>query len=73
MQIDSALLLVTVPQRAYSITTRIKTPYFLADALDNIILKEHIPLQQGLRHITVLAVRPTTVSRSKSIFHYNKD
>jgi len=36
-------------QRPYSITTRIKTPGLSTVAFSAIVVRDHIPLQQGLR------------------------
>ena len=40
---------ITLSQRAYSIKTRIKTHIYPIHGYSKYILREHIPLKQGLR------------------------
>ena len=47
---DQYKIPIPIPQRAYSIKTRIKTPLCLYLLEDEAALREHIPLKQGLRH-----------------------
>ena len=63
---------VKTPQRAYSITTRIKTAGGVVGIRNGHGLREHIPLQQGLRLLSEELSCPCFWS-SESIFHYNKD
>ena len=57
--------------RAYSITTRIETSFFGLSFFTLDLLREHIPLQQGLRPF--FWARYDSPKGSESIFHYNKD
>ena len=50
-------------QRAYSIRTRIKTVHFFYDGVCPCVVREHIPLEQGLRPYTNLSVSPVHVVR----------
>ena len=55
-------------QRAYSIKTRIKTAHFSLLRQPSLVLREHIPLKQGLRRNILHRARCRHIN-SESIFH----
>ena len=54
-------------QRPYSIRTRIKTPPNLFSKASHLTVRDHIPLEQGLRPKMTDAY--TFVAKSETIFH----
>ena len=54
-------------QRPYSIRTRIKTCIDLVDTVNDTEVRDHIPLEQGLRQTTAVKTALETVS--ETIFH----
>ena len=61
-----------ISTRPLSTTTRIKTFVAVSDACNQEIVRDHCPLQQGLRLIEFHISRVETL-KYETIVHYNKD
>ena len=66
-------MMKSISQRPYSITTRIKTDATVYQTANFILVRDHIPLQQGLRLFPSHPSSQPPSRRSETIFHYNKD